>query len=151
MAKRLLFFYSSEHVSCRTSLYRMWPAGVAMHCRLWNTNLAPQHWGAASPSKAQTGNLHTDIWTLLYLVCRHQVDQHCVQQLLRNSVSFTDDGAHQIHHMHVHLLVMAIASKVRRASFNNDAHRCVEQPKLINQAFFTVFYRFFLNVWMNLR
>ena len=44
-----------------------------------------------------------------YLVCWHQVDQHCVQQLLRHGVSFADDGAHQVDHVHVHLLVVAVA------------------------------------------
>lgn len=49
-----------------------------------------------------------------YLVCRDQVDQHGVQQLLRHGVSLTDDGAHQVHHMHVHLLVVAVARETRQ-------------------------------------
>lgn len=49
-----------------------------------------------------------------YLVCWHQVDQHGVQQLLRYSVSLADDGAHQVYHMHVHLLVVAVARETRQ-------------------------------------
>lgn len=49
-----------------------------------------------------------------YLVSWHQVDQHSVQQLLRHGVSLTDDGAHQVHHMHVHFLVVAVARETRR-------------------------------------
>lgn len=61
-----------------------------------------------------TGN-HTS-WA--YLVCWHQVDQHGVQQLLRYSVSLADDGAHQVHHMHVHLLVVAVAGETRQERSN---------------------------------
>lgn len=45
------------------------------------------------------------------LVCRDKVDQDGVQQLLGHSVPLTDDGAHQVHHMHVHLLVVTIADE----------------------------------------
>lgn len=51
-----------------------------------------------------------------YLVCGHQVDQHSVQQLLRYSVPLTDDGAHKVHHMHMHLLVVAIAMEIHNKS-----------------------------------
>lgn len=47
---------------------------------------------------------------------RHQVDQHRVQQLLRYGVALTNDGAHQVHHVHVHLLVVAVAGETRRAN-----------------------------------
>ena len=67
--------------------------------------------GTSSPSPGQ-GFLHAP-----YLVCRHQVDQHRVEQFLRNSVPLTDDGAHQVNHVHVHLLVMAIADE---ATKNNN-------------------------------
>lgn len=46
-----------------------------------------------------------------HFVCRHQVNQHCVQQLLRYGVALTNDGAHQVHHVHVHLLVVAVAGR----------------------------------------
>lgn len=49
-----------------------------------------------------------------YLVCWHQIDQHGIQQLLWYSVSLADDGAHQVHHMHVHLLVVAVARETRQ-------------------------------------
>lgn len=91
---------------------------------------------------------------LCYLVCRHQVDQHCVQQLLRNGVALTDDGAHQIHHVHVHLLVVAVAGKMKRASNIKAPHNskryhltmipitveyvCLPPFQLINLELFTV-------------
>ena len=46
-----------------------------------------------------------------YLVCWNQIDQDSVQKLLRNGVTLTDDWAHQVHHMHVHLLIVAIAEE----------------------------------------
>lgn len=49
------------------------------------------------------------MWLRAYLVCWHQVNQHRVQQLLGHSVTLTDDGAHQVHHVHVHFLVVAVA------------------------------------------
>lgn len=50
-----------------------------------------------------------NLWRgLSYLVCGDQVDEDGVQQLLRDSVSLQDDGAHQVHHVHLHLLVMAV-------------------------------------------
>lgn len=49
------------------------------------------------------------MWQRTYLVCWHQVNQHRVQQLLRYGVTLTDDGAHQVHHVHVHFLVVAVA------------------------------------------
>lgn len=43
-----------------------------------------------------------------YLVCRNQVDENSIQQFLSDSISLHDDGTHQIHHVHLHLLVMAV-------------------------------------------
>lgn len=45
---------------------------------------------------------------LSYLVRRDEVDEDGIQQLLCDSVSLHDDGTHQVHHVHLHLLVMAV-------------------------------------------
>ena len=47
----------------------------------------------------------------VYLVRGDQVDQHRVQQLLGHRVALADDGAHQVHHVHVHLLVVPVATE----------------------------------------
>lgn len=39
---------------------------------------------------------------------RNKVNEHGVQQLLCDSVALHDDGAHQVYHVHLHLLVMAV-------------------------------------------
>lgn len=41
-------------------------------------------------------------------MCRDEVNEDRIQQLLCDSVSLHDDGAHQVHHVHLHLLVMAV-------------------------------------------
>lgn len=49
-----------------------------------------------------------------YLVCRDEVDEDGIQQLLCDSVSLHDDGTHQVHHVHLHLLVMAVTVETQR-------------------------------------
>lgn len=44
-----------------------------------------------------------------HLVCRDEVDEDGIQQLLCDSISFHYYGAHQVHHVHLHLLVVAVA------------------------------------------
>lgn len=44
-----------------------------------------------------------------YLVCRDEVDEDGIQQLLCDAISFHYYGAHQVHHVHLHLLVVAVA------------------------------------------
>lgn len=41
-------------------------------------------------------------------MCRDKVDEDGIQQLLCDSVSLHDDGTHQVHHVQLHLLVMAV-------------------------------------------
>jgi len=43
-----------------------------------------------------------------HLVCRDEVDEDGVQQLLCDSITLHDDGAHQVYHVHLHLLIMAV-------------------------------------------
>lgn len=59
------------------------------------------------------------MWLRAYLVCWHQVNQHRVQQLLGYGVTLTDDGAHQVHHVHVHFLVVAVAGGKRGKKGSN--------------------------------
>ncbi len=47
----------------------------------------------------------------LYLVCWDQVNQNSIQEFLWDRVAFTNNWAHEIHHMHVHFLVVSIAKK----------------------------------------
>lgn len=47
------------------------------------------------------------------LVCRNEVNQNRVQQLLSYSVAFHDDRTHQIQHMHLYLLVVAITKMIK--------------------------------------
>lgn len=46
-----------------------------------------------------------------HLVCRDEVNEDGIQQLLCDSVALHDDGAHQVHHVHLHLLVMAVTAE----------------------------------------
>lgn len=47
-------------------------------------------------------------------MCRDEVDEDGVQQLLCDSVSLHDDGTHQVHHVHLHLLVMAVTVETEK-------------------------------------
>jgi len=49
-----------------------------------------------------------------HLVCRNEVYEDGIQQLLRDPVSLRDDRTHQVHHVHLHFLIMAVT--VRRES-----------------------------------
>lgn len=49
-----------------------------------------------------------------HLVCRDEVDEDGIQQLLCDAVSLHDDGAHQVHHVHLHLLVVAVTVETER-------------------------------------
>lgn len=49
-----------------------------------------------------------------YLVCRNEVDENSIQQFLSNSISLRDDGTHQIHHVHLNLLVMAVTEETEK-------------------------------------
>ncbi len=49
--------------------------------------------------------------TFAYFVSRDEVDEDCVQQLLRHSISLHDDGTHQVQHVHLHLLIMAVTGR----------------------------------------
>lgn len=47
------------------------------------------------------------------LVCRNEVNQNWVQQLLSYSIAFHDDRTHQIQYMHLYLLVVAITKIIK--------------------------------------
>lgn len=49
-----------------------------------------------------------------YLVCRDEVNENGVQQLLGYSITLHYDGAHQVKHVHLHLLVMAVTGKKKK-------------------------------------
>lgn len=46
-----------------------------------------------------------------YFVSRDEIDEDCIQQLLRHSISLHDDGTHQVQHVHLHFLVMAVTGR----------------------------------------
>ncbi len=50
----------------------------------------------------------------VYLVSWDQVNQNSIQEFLWDRVAFTNNWAHEIHHMHVHFLVMSIAKKTKQ-------------------------------------
>lgn len=50
----------------------------------------------------------------VYLVCRDEVNEDGVQQLLCDTISLHDDRTHQIQHVHLYLVVMAVTMKEDR-------------------------------------
>lgn len=51
-----------------------------------------------------------------HLVCRDEIYEDGIQQLLCDSVSLHDDRTHQVHHVHLNLLIMAV-------TVNKEGHR----------------------------
>lgn len=47
-------------------------------------------------------------------MCRDEVNENGVQQLLGYSITLHYDGAHQVKHVHLHLLVMAITEEEKK-------------------------------------
>lgn len=50
----------------------------------------------------------------VYLVCRDEINEDGVQQLLCDTISLHDDRTHQIQHVHLYLVVMAVTMKEER-------------------------------------
>lgn len=64
-----------------------------------------------------------------HLVCRNEVDEDSIQQFLSNSISLHDDGTHQIHHVHLHLLVMAVTVETVAESKHRSYSRQTNELK----------------------
>lgn len=67
-------------------------------------------------------------------MCRDKVDEDGIQQLLCDSVSLHNDGAHQVHHVHLHLLVMAVTVEEeaqRKRHFDLKVIHCNFTPGVI--------------------
>ena len=70
-----------------------------------------------------------------HLVCRNEVYKDGVQQLLCDAVSLRDDRTHQVHHVHLHLLIMAVTVRTGirfRPVYRNRLRKAtVTTPKVL--------------------
>lgn len=68
-----------------------------------------------------------------YLVSRNQVYQNSIQKFLRDGVTFADNRAHEIHHMHVDLLVVAIAIQNKQQEIGKHKQALAQNHEMIKE------------------
>lgn len=54
---------------------------------------------------------------MCYLVCRDEVNEDGIQELLCDSISLHDNRTHQVHHVHLNLLIMAVTEEEERQRY----------------------------------